>query len=106
MRLGVPRESFPGERRVAVVPGVVATFAKAGIDVVIERGAGESAGFPDAAYTDQGATVGSRDDAFGCEIVAQVRPAGAHPAGAAEDAARLRAGQLVIGFAEPLTAFA
>ncbi|MFO7301523.1 MAG: Re/Si-specific NAD(P)(+) transhydrogenase subunit alpha [Acidobacteriota bacterium] len=106
MKLGVPRETFPGERRVAVVPAVVAGYAKAGIEVVVERGAGASAGFPDAAYEAQGATIATRDEVFACDIVAQVRAAGANPAGAADDAARMRPGQLVIGFAEPLTAFA
>src|SRR5690606_14729606 len=101
-----PRETFPGERRVAVVPAVVAGYAKAGIEVVVERGAGASAGFPDAAYEAQGATIATRDEVFACDIVAQVRAAGANPAGAADDAARMRLGQLVIGFAEPLTAFA
>ena len=104
MKLGVPRETYPGERRVAVVPAVVGNYRKAGIDVVVEAGAGVQAGFTDAAFEAQGAVVGTRDDVFACEIVAQVRAAGANPGGAADDAARLRSGQVVIGFAEPLTA--
>ena len=60
MKLGVPKETFPGERRVAIVPAVVAGLRKLGIDVVIERGAGEAAGFPDSAYQDQQAALGSR----------------------------------------------
>jgi NAD(P) transhydrogenase subunit alpha len=104
MKLGVPRETFPGERRVAIVPGVIGGFAKIGIDVVIESGAGVAAGFPDAAYVEQKASVGSRTDVFSCDIVAQVRTPGANPPGGVADAAMMREGQLVIGFADPLTA--
>jgi len=103
MKLGVPREMFPGERRVAIVPAVVPALKKLGIDVVIERGAGEAAGFPDAAYADQ-ATIGSRADVFQSEIVAAVRTLGANPSHGAADVSLIRAGQLIIGFAEPLTA--
>ena len=54
MIVGVPRESFPGERRVALVPGVIPNLAKAGLEVVIEAGAGVEAGYPDAALRRQG----------------------------------------------------
>lgn len=104
MLLGVPKETFPGERRVAVVPSVIAPLAKLGIQVVVETGAGEAAGFPDAAYTAQQATVGSRADVFGADIVAMVRTPGANTAAGAADVPLFRSGQLVIGFAEPLTA--
>jgi NAD(P) transhydrogenase subunit alpha len=103
MKLGVPKETFPGERRVAVVPGVLPAFKKLGVDVVLETGAGEAAGFPDASYEGQ-LTIGSRADAFAADIVAQVRTAGANPPGAGDDVSSLRAGQVVIGLAEPLTA--
>jgi len=103
MKLGVPTETFPGERRVAIVPAVLPALKKLGIDVVVERGAGEAAGFPDAAYADQ-ATVGSRADVFQSEIVAVVRTLGANPSHGAADVSLIRTGQLVIGFAEPLTA--
>jgi NAD(P) transhydrogenase subunit alpha len=104
MKLGVPRETFPGERRVAVIPGLVATFMKLGIEVVVESGAGTEAGFPDAAYLEQKATIGSRSDVFQCDIVAQVRTPGSNPAGGGADLALMRDGQVVIGFADPLTA--
>ena len=104
MKLGVPRETFPGERRVAIVPGVVPALKKIGIDVVIESSAGDEAGFPDSAYVEQQATIGTRADTFQADIVAQVRAAGANPAAGANDDHLLRPGQLVIGFAEPLTA--
>jgi NAD(P) transhydrogenase subunit alpha len=104
MKLGVPKETFPGENRVAIVPAVLPMLKKLGLDVVVERGAGAAAGFPDATYTDQQAVLGSREDAFAADILAQVRAPGANPAGGAADIAALHADQLVIGFAEPLTA--
>jgi NAD(P) transhydrogenase subunit alpha len=104
MKLGVPRETFPGERRVAIVPGVIAGFTKLGIEVVVESGAGAEAGFPDTAYIDQKATIGSRADVFQADIVAQVRTPGANPARGADDTALMRKGQVIIGFADPLAA--
>ncbi|MCH7988871.1 MAG: hypothetical protein IID46_06925, partial [Planctomycetes bacterium] len=53
--VGVPKETFPGERRVAVVPATISSFTKAGLDVLIESGAGDKAGFPDSEYSQQGA---------------------------------------------------
>src|SRR5215467_14348709 len=102
MKLGVPKETFPGEHRVAIVPAVLPALKKLGITVVVERGAGEAAGFPDSAYAE--ATLGSRADAFAADILAQVRTAGANPTNGAADVAAYKADQLVIGFAEPLTA--
>ena len=104
MIIGVPKETFPGERRVALVPSVVPALLKAGLQVMVERGAGDAAGFPDAAYVEKGATlVASRAELFGAaDIVAQVRAAGANPDHAGADLPLLRAGQTVIGFAEPL----
>ena len=106
MRLGVPTETFAGERRVAVVPSVLPAYRKIGIDVVIEPGAGEAAGFLDAAYAEQGARLAPRDEVFDADIVAMVRAPGANPTGGAADTARLKPGQVVLGFAEPLTAMA
>ena len=57
MKAGVLKETWPGETRVAVVPGVVPALAKAGIEVAIESGAGDAAGFPDAQYAEKGAAV-------------------------------------------------
>jgi NAD(P) transhydrogenase subunit alpha len=104
MRLGVPKETSPGERRVAVVPAVVPVLSKLGLDVIVERGAGEAAGFSDSAYADQRATIGSRDDVFAADIVAMVRTPGANPERGASDIRAFRQDQLIIGFAEPLTA--
>ena len=57
MIVGVPKESFPGERRVALVPMVIPNLAKAGLEVVVETGAGNEAGYPDAAFTEKGGKI-------------------------------------------------
>ena len=57
MIVGVPRETYPGERRVALVPVVIPNLAKAGLEVVVEAGAGVEAGFPDAEYAAKGAKI-------------------------------------------------
>jgi NAD(P) transhydrogenase subunit alpha len=103
MIVGVVRESFPGERRVALIPSTVPTLKKAGVDVVVEAGAGAAAGFPDAEYTAKGATMASRADVFArADALLMVRTPGTNPR--AEDVAALRRGQHVIGLSEPLTA--
>lgn len=102
MIVGVPKESFPGERRVALVPGSLAALKKAGLDVMVEAGAGSEAGFRDADYRDKGAQIGCRDEVFAAEILAMVRAAGANPEAGMADLARLRPGQIVIGHCDPL----
>jgi NAD(P) transhydrogenase subunit alpha len=94
MRIGVPKETAEGERRVALVPEVVRKLAGGGHEVVIEAGAGEQALLPDALFTDAGATIG---DPYGAEVVVRV----AVPSG--DEVARLRNGQILIGFLAPLT---
>ena len=95
MRVGIPREIFPGETRVAVIPAGVAGLAKAGLQVAIESGAGAAAGFPDAAYQEQGAELVDRAALFSqADILLTVRAASLDGA--------LRPGQTVIGFADPL----
>ena len=88
--IGVPRETAPGERRVALVPDVVRRLAAAGADVVVEPGAGAEALIADAAFTDAGARVG--EDAWECDVVLKVAP----PTPAEID--RLREGAVLIGF--------
>jgi NAD(P) transhydrogenase subunit alpha len=100
--VGVPRETFPGETRVALVPTVVPTLARAGMDVLVETDAGIRAGFPDEAYRQHGARIGSRRDVFEADIVAQVRTCGANPDAGRDDLEHLRPDQIVIGFADPL----
>jgi NAD(P) transhydrogenase subunit alpha len=93
MKVGVTRETAPGERRVALVPETAAKLSAAGFDVVVEPGAGGAASFPDDTYAAAGATLGSPWDA---DAVVKVRKPGE------AEAARLRNGQLLIGFLDPL----
>lgn len=104
MIAGVLKDDFPGERRVAVVPGAVALLAKAGIEVRLEAGAGLEAGFPDALYADKGATVlGSRDELFAqCDVLLTVRSLASRQGQPSPDLKRLRRGQTVIGLLDPL----
>ena len=96
MKVGVPRETWAGENRVSLIPSAAAALKKSGLEVVVEQDAGAAAGFPSAAYEQAGAAVASRDAVFStADILLQVR---AVPA----DLPRLRRGQAVIGFADPL----
>ena len=106
MIVGVVKESFPGETRVALVPAMLPQLERAGIDVLIESGAGSAAGFLDSEYENKGAAiVGSRDEIFKrADVLAQVRALGANPEAGRADLEKLRQGQVVIGLAEPLTA--
>ncbi len=106
MIVGVPRESYPGERRVALVPAVLANLAKAGIEVTIETGAGAAAGYPDAEYSEKGAKlVGTRAEVFAAaEIVVQVLCHGSNDKTGKADLPLLRRGQILAGFLRPLGA--
>jgi proton-translocating NAD(P)+ transhydrogenase subunit alpha len=95
VRIGVPRELEPGERRVALVPDAVTRLTGGGFEIVVEPRAGAEAAFPDDAYREAGATVA--DAAWEADAVAKVRKP------TAEEAARLQSGQVLIGFLEPLT---
>lgn len=104
MIVAIPRETSPAENRVAIVPAAVANLSKAGLDVVIEAGAGVAAGFPDDAFRDKGARVEPDRDALfsAADLVLQVRSAGAAGDYARADFDRMRHGQVVVGFSEPL----
>jgi len=105
MIVGVPVETYPAERRVALVPSVASDLAKAGLDVLVQRGAGEKAGFPDAGYQKVEARLASdREQLFSsADIILQVNPLNVHP-GAGDDLELLREGQIVIGLLNPLGA--
>lgn len=106
MIVGIPRETYPGERRVALVPKAFEPLGKAGLELWIESGAGERAGIPDREFTARGAKVAAdRDELFAkADIVAQVRMLGANPEAGRDDLPRMRKGQILLGFGEPLTA--
>lgn len=106
MIAGIAKETFPGEKRVALIPVGVQTLTKAGLEVIVESGAGAAAGFTDEEYQAKGAKmVKSRTDVFSqADIVLQVRGLGANPEKGAEDVKLFKEGQIQIGFLEPLTA--
>ena len=96
MQVGVPRETAPDERRVALVPDIVSRLTGAGFAVVVERGAGEAAGFPDSEYEAAGASM--VDDVLGnAEGVVMVQKP------SAEQIGKLRSGDVLIAFLQPLT---
>ncbi len=103
MIVGIPRETYPESRQVALVPDAVPALAKAGLEVLVESGAGEAAGYLDEVYRDKGAEPApGRDEIFSrADIILQVHAFGANPQGD-EDLERLRRGQAVIAFLEPL----
>jgi NAD(P) transhydrogenase subunit alpha len=96
VRVGIPKEVAPGERRVALVPDGVGRLVAAGLEVAVESGAGEAAGFPDAAYRESGADL--VDDAYaGVDVVVKVR------APTDDEVGALRAGVVLLAFLQPLT---
>ncbi len=103
--VGVPCETFPDERRVAIVPRHCELLHKSQIEVVIEHSAGSPAGFPDESYVARGARLASRAELFAAaDIIAQVRHLGANPDAGRSDLKLMRPGQVLVGFGEPLTA--
>ena len=85
MKVGVARETAPGERRVALVPETIAKLKSSGVEVLVERGAGDGAAIPDSAYTEAGATVVSADELFAqSDVILRVQKP------SADEAARLR----------------
>jgi NAD(P) transhydrogenase subunit alpha len=104
MVVGVPKETFPGERRVAMVPSVLGSLQKAGFEVLIEVGAGASAGYPDKDYISKGArVVAARSEIFqAADIVAQVLCYGANDRTGHEDLPLMRKNQYLVGFLRSL----
>ena len=104
MIVGVPRESFPGERRVAMVPAVVPSLTKAGLEVVVEAGAGKEAGYLDTEYATKGAKIlPTRADVFAAaDIVVQVLCYGSNDKTGKADVPLYRPNQALLGFLRPL----
>jgi len=97
MKVGVARESAAGERRVALVPEVLGKLTAAGLEILVEAGAGAGAAIPDQAYADAGATVVGTDDLYAAaDVILRVQK----PSGA--ETSRLRSGQVVVGLLQPL----
>lgn len=100
LTIGAPKERVDGERRVAITPQVVAGYVKAGFRVLVESEAGLSAGFTDAAYTDKGAEIATRDAVLDADVLAVVRVLDDDAQSSERD--RIKAGQVIIGTARPL----
>jgi proton-translocating NAD(P)+ transhydrogenase subunit alpha len=104
MIIGVPKETYPGERRVAIVPATVPSLQKAGFVVHIEQGAGLEAGFTDKMYEEQGVVVSGRAEVLSkAEVILQVRVVGTGNESDAQDLKALKKGQIVIGLIDALT---
>ncbi len=104
MIVGVPREHYPGERRVALVPAVIPTLTKAGLEVLVQSGAGLQAGYPDADYTAKGARLArTREEVFAtADIIVQFLGHGANDKTGKADVPLYRKGQVLVGFLRPL----
>lgn len=104
MIVGVPKEIFPGERRVGLVPLVVPNLAKAGMEVLVEKGAGVEAGYPDAAFTEKGAKIApDRAAVFSAaDIVVQVLCYGSNDRTGKADLPLMRRDQALVGFLRPM----
>ncbi len=104
MIVGIPKESFPGERRVALAPAVIPSLVKVGFEVVVEAGAGAAAGYPDAEYAGKGGKIiPERAEVFkAADVVIQVLCYGSNDVTGKADLPLLRPGQVLIGFLRPL----
>jgi NAD(P) transhydrogenase subunit alpha len=103
MKVAVLKETFPGERRVALVPAHIPTLAKAGLHVQVESDAGLAAGFANDDYRSAGAEIVSRDAAFAADAVLAVRTGGACGGGWCADRDRIRPGLVLVGLCDPLS---
>ena len=100
MQIGIPCEHTPGETRVALTPESCGRLIKAGVTVLVERGAGLASGYSDAAYEKVGATLTDAAGAFGADLVAKVQKPTAAEAG------RMRAGSHLVSLLQPATSAA
>ncbi len=101
MRLGVVKETFPGERRVSIIPQVVPALIKMGFEVIVESGAGLGAYYSDEDYKNSGAIVGDRDEVLNSDVITYVRAPGADKNNL-PDLDKIKSGSVIIGMTEPL----
>jgi len=103
MKIGILKETFPGERRVALIPHDVSFLLKKGFQVFVEKGAGTGAACEDEEYAKNGATLLDREEVYNqSDIILAVRAGGANPEKALEQIEPLKEGQILIGFLDPL----
>ena len=98
MRVAVPKETRPGEKRVALVPDIISKLTKAGLEVIIESGAGVASEFSDAQFTAAGATVSSGNVINDADVVLSVQPL------TPDAISSLKKGAITISFLSPTTA--
>ncbi len=104
MKVGIPKETFPGEKRVAISPASLPSLIKSGIEVLVESGAGDSAGYPDSAYASKGAIIVlSRPAVFAADVIVQVRAAGENLVNGANDLQWMRPGQWIVASCDALS---
>jgi NAD(P) transhydrogenase subunit alpha len=102
MRIGIPKETFPGERRVAMNPMGIPALVKKGFEIIIEAGAGYESGYPDSEYTEKGAKISdSREEIFSADIIFQVRGLGSNQEAGKSDTDLYREGQIIISSMDP-----
>ena len=106
MIVGIVRETFPGEKRVALVPANIPQLIKLGLEILLESGAGKEAGYPDSAYEAKGAKiVTGRSEIFStAEVILYVRGLGANPDAGKPDLDLMKSGQALVGMFDPLSA--
>ena len=102
MEVAVLKETYPGEQRVALIPASIPKLEKTGFRILVETGAGESAGFADQLYLDAGAQVVERSELASANVFLQVRSLGANPIEGRSDLDLLSEGKIVIGMCDPL----
>jgi len=105
LTVGVPKETYPGERRVALVPRAIDVLAKTGATFVVESGAGVASGVLDKDYEAKGIKIASRKEVFEqADVILQVRTLGANPEAGKADLDLISAKHTILGMGEPLTA--
>jgi NAD(P) transhydrogenase subunit alpha len=106
MIIGFVKETFQGERRVALVPSSISNLQKVGVEIVMQSGAGVLAGFSDSSYESKGVQLlGERAEVFAkADVVAMVRGLGANPDAGRADIGLMHAGQSLIGLLSPWNA--
>lgn len=107
MTIAIPKETRPEEKRVAMTPANVKVFTKMGINVLVERGAGEASGYLDQEYSDAGATLeDDRKALFSkAKIITQVQAPGCNTVNGDDDLTQYQKDQIVIGMMDPLASF-
>ena len=102
MRIGIPREIHPTEKRAAATPGIVVRLGRLGFDVIVEHGTGEGMEWDDSAYASAGATLSDAQGVWeSADIILKVRPPEKHPEVGVHEADLMKPGSLLISFVWP-----